>query len=132
MNAIEQALYEKLISDPTLIGMLGGTAIYNTLAPIDQELPFVVFSLSSGREDNLTPLRSVREIYLVKAVARTLYEAGQIADRIDYDLHGTTLNVDGWHHFWLARETIVRYEEITAGGRTIGHAGGEYAVHVSK
>ena len=112
--------------------MLGGTAIYNGLAPPDRALPFVVFSLADGREDNLTPLRSVREVYLVKALAATLYKAGQIADRVDAILHGSQLSVSGWANFWLARETIVRFEEVDPAGRTVGHAGAEYAIHVSE
>jgi hypothetical protein len=92
----------------------------------------VVFNLQSGVEENLTPTRSDRMVYLVKGIGRTLYQAGQIADMIDDLLHDKTLTVSGFANFWTARETILRYQEIDPTGQVIGHAGGQYAIRIEE
>lgn len=132
MNALEEALGSALAHGTALIGLLGGTAIYNSQAPRDAQRPYVVFSLASGIEENLTPRDSQRMVYLVKGVADSLYNAGQIADEINHLLHGATLTVGGATNFWTARETVVRYQEIDPAGHAIGHAGGEYVIRLEE
>ena len=132
MNAVETALYSTLSAGTALISLLGGTAIYNGMIPRDADLPCVVFSHASGIEENLTPTRSSRMIYLVKGVADTMYEAGQIADAVDTLLHGTTITPTGYSNFWTAREMHVRYVETDPGGQIVAHSGGEYAIRIEK
>ena len=90
-------------------------------------MPWVTFSLSSGLEENMTPTRSQRYVYLVKGVASSLMAAGALQDAIDDLLHGTTLTVTGSTMFHSSRITVVRYQERDSGDHVIGHAGGEYA-----
>lgn len=131
-NAVDTALYGRLASGTALIALLGGTAIYNGQPPRDVVLPWVTFSLSAGVEDNMTPTRAQRLVYLVKGVAASVYAAGLIASQIDTLLHGAagSLSVSGGTAFWAARESVVRYQEIDPAGHVIGHAGGEYAFRV--
>ncbi len=130
MNNVEAALYSRLAGGTALIATLGGTAIYNGLAPRDATLPYVVFSLASGIEENLTPTPSQRLVYLVKGVANTLLQAGTIADQINALLHDATLSVNGATNFWTARESIIAYTELESTGKTVGHAGGEYLIRI--
>jgi hypothetical protein len=132
MNALETALYSQLSGGTALVAALGGTAIYNGQIPADASLPCVTYSLASGMEENLTRTRSNRMVYLVKAIAPSLYQAGQIADLVDALLHDHELSPTGFHNFWTARETVVRYQEIDPAGHIIGHAGGEYAFRLER
>jgi len=130
MNILEQAIYSRLSGGTALVAALGGTMIYNGQIPADISLPAVTFSLASGIEENLTPTRSQRMVYLVKAVANSLSLAGSLAGLIDGLLHDQPLTIAGANNFWIARETIVRYQEIDPAGHVIGHAGGEYAIRL--
>ena len=113
-----------------LVNALGGEKVYNSLIPREVALPAVVFSYAGGGDDNLTPRRAIRVTYLVKAVADTLEEAGNIAQHIDAALHHQELDVAGWGNYWLAREAWVRFLETDPAGRTYGHAGGLYEIRL--
>ena len=130
MNSVATGLYGALAAGTALISTLGGTAIYNGIAPRDAALPYVVFSLASGLEENLTPTESQRLVYLVKGVATTLLQAGTIADQVYALLHNQTLTVSGATNFWTARESILAYTEVEPTGATVGHAGGEYLIRI--
>lgn len=130
MNSVAAGLYNALKAGTALIGTLGGTAIYNGIAPRDAALPYVVFSLASGLEENLTPTESQRLVYLVKGVATTLLQAGTIADQVYALLHNQTLTVSGATNFWTGRESIIAYTEVEPTGATVGHAGGEYLIRI--
>ena len=130
MNSVAAGLYGALAAGTALINMLGGTAIYNGIAPRDAVLPYVVFSLASGIEENLTPTDSQRLVYLVKGVAASLLQAGTIADQIHVLLHNKTLTVNGSTNFWTGRESILAYTEVEPTGVTVGHAGGEYLIRI--
>lgn len=130
MNAVEAALYSKLAGDASVSGLVQ-TRIYNTLAPEDAQMPFVVFSLASGVEENLTPRQSVRLVYFVRAVAEQLEQAGLVADAIRNALHHQPLGVPGWENYWLAQITHIRYLETDPGGRKYWHAGGEFEVKIA-
>lgn len=129
-NALEIGIYGTLAAGTALTALLGGTAIYNGQPARDVTLPWVTFSLASGREENLTPTDTQRLVHLVKGVAASLQAAGSIASEIHALLHHGAVTVTGGTVFWAARETIVRYQEIDPGGHVIGHAGGEYAFRV--
>lgn len=130
MNSVATGLYGALAAGTALISTLGGTAIYNGIAPRDAALPYVVFSLASGLEENLTPTESQRLVYLVKGVATTLLQAGTIADQVYALLHNQTLTVGGATNFWTGRESIIAYTEVEPTGATVGHAGGEYLIRI--
>ena len=132
MNKLEEALHSLLSGDAQLISLLGGTAIYNTILPRSVDLPAVIFSLSSGIEENMTPTRSIGASYLVKGMTNTLSEAQSIADRIDALLHDATLSVSGWNNFWSARESLVSYLEVDESGAFTAHAGAVYNLRIEE
>jgi len=132
MNALEQALYDRLRGSADLTNLLGGEYIYNNLAPDNASLPFVIFSLVSGTDDNVSPTRSRNFVYVVKVVTdRGLAAAGDIEEVIDRLLHNQTLTVDDWRNFWIAREGTVRYVEVEQ-GFSYYHVGGTYRIRLSK
>jgi hypothetical protein len=86
--------------------------------------------MAAGTEENMTPTRSQRLVYLVKAVAASLFEADPIAVAIDARLHHATLTVAGQTNFQTERLTEMRYTEEDPAGHFIGHAGGEYLIRM--
>lgn len=132
MNAIEVSLRQKLVADSTLVGLLGGTAVFNGLAPQGSTYPQVQFSLSSGIDDNESERRSKQFVYLVKGVSQGggMTAAGAIDDRVDAILNGSSLTVSGWHVFWMRRESDVRYAEQADDGKSYFHAGGLYRIRL--
>jgi hypothetical protein len=133
-NALETALLGTLTGGTALTALLaGGTAsVYNGQPPRAGVMPWVVFSLASGVEENMTPTDSQRYVYLVKGVAPSLYTAGLIAEQAHLLLQHTHMTITGSACFWAARETVVRYQEVDPAGHVIGHAGGEYVFRLEK
>jgi hypothetical protein len=131
-DAIGTALYGALAASTALVNELGGTAIWRDVAPRGAALPYVIISLLAATEENYTPLRSERRIYLVKGVAETLAKAQDIAADIDTALHSATLSASGYANFWTMRQTLVSYIETDPAGAQYGHAGGQYVVRVER
>ena len=133
MNEVESGLYSKLAAGTALTALLGGTLIYNGLAPQGRALPFVLFNQQSGVSDNLTPTRSEDFLYQVKGLSASgMAAAGSIASAIDTLLHNTTLTVSGgWVNYSIRRERHIRYEETETGER-ICHAGAVYRIRISQ
>lgn len=134
MLAIEEALYNQLKSGTALTALLGGTAIYNQLAPAGTAIsyPVVIFTESAGVEDNDSPRRCKTMTYQVTAISDTSKkEAVQIDDAIDTLLHGGTLSITGWSDYWMMRQSDVSYVEQVSGGRVLWHEGGLYRIRIS-
>lgn len=134
MNAVETALYTRLTGTAGLTALLAsGTAVYNIRAPQNAPLPYVVFSLVSGMDDNDTPVRDRQLLYLVKGISSVgMQQAGAIHAQIDAALHNNPLTVTGWTNFWLHSEAgDIRFVEPEQGGRNVYHAGGQYRIRLS-
>jgi len=132
LNEVEVGLYGKLAAGTALTALLGGTLIYNGLAPQGRSLPYVLFSQQSGVSDNATPTRSEDFLYQVKGLSASgMAAAGSIASAIDTLLHNTTLTVSGWTNYSIRRERHVRYEETESGER-VSHAGAVYRIRISQ
>lgn len=134
MNVVEQALYARLTGSSTLTNRLASSlSVYNQLAPQGAALPYVVFALMGGGDDNKSPHRAKQLVYLVKALSSQGFkQAGEIDAVIDSLLHNQPLSVTGWENYWLMREEDVRYVETAPGGGQIYHAGGRYRLRIAQ
>ena len=132
IGELDTALYNALAAGTALTGLLGGTAIYNRVAPQDANLPFVVFQYQGGGDENISPRRKRNLVYTVKALSETLSEAESIDEQIDALLHDKTLIVAGWRSFWLAREQDVAFVEVDDTGRAIFHTGAQYRIRMTQ
>lgn len=131
-TAMGSAIYGKLAAGTALTAKLGGTAIYNTLAPQGTACPYVIFSLVGGGDDNTSPRRARSTLWTVKAVSTVgPLEAGQIDDLVDDLLHQGALTVTGWGDYWMARESDFAFPETT-GGVVYWHTGATYRVRVAE
>jgi hypothetical protein len=129
---MDAAIFGELSGGAGLIGELGGTAIYNRIAPPEAGLPYVIFQWQGGGDENLTPSRMRNVVYVVKGVAGELSKAEAIDAECDALLHGQALSVAGWSNFWLARESDVAYVEVDESGRPVYHSGGLYRIRIGK
>lgn len=133
MLALEEVLYTKLSGGTALTGLLGGTAIYNALGGEAIAYPLVIFTKSSGIEDNDTPHRAKTLVYQITAISdKGKKEAEQIDNAIDTLMHGADLGtMSGWYDYWCARESDISYNEMTAGGKVLWHEGALYRVRIA-
>ena len=130
MNALEIGLYSKL-NVAAITDELGGAYIYNQIAPQGQARPYVVFALSGGGHENISPSELVNAVYLVKGVSETsARHAGDIDGLIKTALHGQTLIVSGYTNFRTQREEEFKFAEILADGTEVHHAGAYYRIRL--
>jgi hypothetical protein len=128
--ALETGLYSKLSTTAALITELGGTAIYNKLAPQGTTPPYVIFQQQGGGDDNFTKTRSRNVLYTVFGVATTAEKAAAIDTDIDTALHLQTLTVTDWVNIWLARETDVQFVELDTAGKATYRCGAIYRIRI--
>jgi hypothetical protein len=126
ITALETGLYNKLKADATLTTALGGTIIYNKIAPQGVSDPYVVFNWQGGGDLNESPTRMRNLVYQVQAIATTQGTAAALDGYIDSVLHSQSLTVSGWSNIWLAREGDINYTEQDTSGVTLYHVGGFY------
>lgn len=133
MRIVEVALYNLLAGNSSLTNALGGTAIYNQLAPQGATYPMVVFSKMAGQDDNASPHRSRQIMYLVEVRSQVgLGQAGTIDAIVDGILHQTHLSLSGWTNYWTARESDVLDAGIGADGRAAYRSGGVYRFRIGQ
>lgn len=129
-TALETGLYAKLSTAAALITELGGTAIYNKLAPQSPGSKYVVFQWQGGGDVNDHPKRSRDVLYTVQGVALTQAAAAAIDDDIDAALHNQSLTVSGWTAVDCQRENDINYVEMDSGGVARYHCGGIYRIRI--
>jgi len=130
-NALHAAFFTKL-NVSALTDELGGAYIYNLQAPDHQDMPYVVFSLAAGADENITPSRMKDQLYFIRAYAATAKEAGEIDAVIDGLLHDQELSITGWANYWLAREDEFSIIENQESGDKNYMAGANYRLRLSQ
>lgn len=137
MNKVDVAVYSKLAADTTLTGLMGGTYIYNGLAPATATRPYIIFQKATGGPENQTPRDRRTYNYMVKCVSGDLMTgsanlvAGSIDAQIETAMHEQTLTVTGYDNYlcWRVKPDIDYLE--TAGGKVIRHLGGMYRIEIA-
>jgi len=124
------AIYATLAAGTALIGELGGTRIYEALAPQGQALPYVVYFRAGGGDDNSSPRRTRSEQWVVKGIGTDVFQARRIDELIDAQLHEGSLSITGWDCYQAARRTDVAYAEPGGGGVIYWHRGGVYRFNI--
>ena len=134
MNVLDQAIYTKLNAATALTSLLAGTAaIYHIQAPDNATLPYVVFNIQGGGDENQTPKRRKNLIVYVRAYSGvSALNAGSIDTQIDTLMHGGTISVSGWANIWLNRENDIELVDNTPSGKKIWMQGGYYRTRIEK
>ena len=142
MNALSVAIYNQLKAGAALTALIGGTAlpntpggvaIFQTQAPDNQSLPYVVFSYQGGGDLNINPWRIKDLLIFVRAYSGDSgAAAGAIDTQLDALLHNKTLTVAGWKNFKTRRETDIEPVVQLPSGENAYCAGGIYRIRLSQ
>ena len=130
MNAIEAGVYTVLAGANALTEALGGSYIYNSVAPQGQAMPYVIFSHQGGGHEAINPSGLQNHVYLVKAVDDEPKSAGTIQDHIVTALNGVALTVSDYTAFYCRAEVEVQYTEVAQDGTVIYHRGHIYRIRI--
>lgn len=128
ITALETGLYSKLTGQASLITALGGTVIYNGIAPQPAPIKYCIYQWQGGGDSNESPTRMRELLYTVRGIATTMAAAGSIDAAIDDALHKQTLTVSGWTNIMCHRETDINFIEQDAAGVNRFHAGAIYRI----
>jgi hypothetical protein len=132
MNAEEDGFYDYLTGYSALTTALGGTFIYNQLAPEGQAFPYVIFTLAAGGHENIVNSELRNVVFLAKAVSETHLEASTIDGHLYDRLHGGSPTISGWTVFWCKREDEVNFVEMGRVGLPLYHKGAYYRLRLDK
>ena len=118
MKALNAALYSRLQGTAITSLLSGTTAIYSQQAPENSTLPYIVYNVQGGGDENQSQNRTKNLVVFVRAYAAQNSTAGSIDAQIDTALHLAPLTVTGWSNFWMARETdLETVENPPTGGQ---------------
>ena len=129
-DAIDAALYTKLSGGTALTNLLGGTAIYQYLAPEGVDPPYVIYQRQSQVPINVLSGVAIEDaVYMVKGVTEgpSAVTAGSVASAIDTLLQDQSLTISGYTHLHLRRESSIDYVETDNGVR-YSHRGATYRI----
>jgi hypothetical protein len=124
MWQIDQAIYDRLTSDPNL-----ADRVWNGVAPDDSREPFLVFQLVSGRDAWTHGARAAENlVYQVKAVGSpSRLEVDALYQTADALLNDALLSITSGQIVMLRRESVFGFTELDS-GRQYWHSGGNYRV----
>ena len=135
MNETNQAIFQKLQAGTALTALLAGTAsIYHLQPPDNTSMPYVIFNLQGGGDENMTPSRMKNLVYFIRGYSTSSAgAAGSIDAQIDSLFHGGTMAVTGWNDpFWINRESDFEQIENMPSGEKAYMAGAFYRLRMDK
>ena len=103
--------------------------VFNTMAPPNAKLPYVVFQLISKQDEHSFNGRFGNAVYMAKAISRSAWpkEAATIDTQIDTALEDATLAITGFTQLVCRREQDISYVEERT-GELFHHIGGLYRI----
>ncbi len=136
LSDLAKGVYDKLAAATGLTTLIGGTAaprIYHLQADELAVLPYVVYNVQGGGDENYTANRTKNIVLWVRGYSDVSAKAAADIDaQIDAALHMQQLTVAGYDNFWLARESDVEAVETPPSAQPIYAAGGMYRVRLDK
>lgn len=134
MNELDAAIFSRLSSATALTSLLPGTSsIYHNQAVENASLPYVVYNIQGGGDENRTSHRTKNLVVFIRAYSgNSAVQAGSIDAQIDAAIHLVPFTVSGWANFWLARETDVETVENEPSGKAVHMSGAFYRVRLEK
>ena len=134
MNALDTAIYSRLQGTAITSLLAGTTSLYHLQAPENAALPYVVWNIQGGGDENLTQNRTKNLVVFIRAYSENSAAlAGSIDDKVDAALSNSSpLTVNGWTNIWLAREQDLETVQLEPSGRQVHMAGGLFRVWLDK
>ena len=132
-NAINTAVYGTITATSAVTSLLSGTAaVYDSQAPDNATLPYVVFSIQAETRDNTQGSDTTQAVINIRGYAGTPSVAGSIDGALSGLFHRNQFTVSGYVNFWTARETYVPTVEIEPNGQKIYGRGALYRVRLDR
>ena len=135
INDLNRAVYSRLSGASGITSLLaqGTASLFHLQAKNNATLPYCIWSLQGGGDDNDTANRTKNLVLFVRAYSGvSALQAGSIDAQIDTALHLVPLTVSGWTDFWLAREEDLETVETEPNGQKIYMQGGFYRARLDK
>lgn len=133
ISELGTTLYSLLSGDVTLTNLLhSNTSVYQMMAEDNATLPYVVFSLQHGGDENITSMRRKNLYVYIRGYSNTLANAGAIDAQIDSLIHNQTLTVAGWENIWTVRDTDLSLVEVLPNNDRVYMVGGFYRIRLCK
>jgi hypothetical protein len=133
MNALDSALYSRLQGTAITALLAGTTSLYHIQAPENATLPYIVWNIQGGGDENLDANRTKNLVLFIRAYSEnSAATAGSIDAQVDTALHLAPLTVSGWTNIWFAREQDLESVQLEPSGNRFFMAGGLYRVRLDK
>ncbi len=131
MKWLNAAIYSRLTAATALTNLLAGgnigTSIFPLKAPANAQMPYIVYNIQGGGDENMSRNRTKNLLVYVRGYGTVNALAGSIDAQIDSALHLVPFsNVTGWTSIWLAREQDVELVENPPTGNQVFTNGGIY------
>ncbi len=139
IDAVNEAIYNKLNGSSGVTSLLSSaTSIYFGQAPTGATLPYIIYTIAGGGEDNDSPIDAGDITYYIKGVAKstTTYSGaargGQIAEAIRSALHESTPAIDSpWTIYRCQHKEPFMFPENSE-REQFWHVGGSYRIRISQ
>jgi hypothetical protein len=127
------ALFTRMSAGTALTALLPGTAsIYDTQAPDNATLPFVVFSHTDGGPENLDANNLEINLWYIRVYGSTSAKnTTEVFEQVDNLLNRVNITITGYNTLWCAREQNIKGIEITPDGSKIWNAGAIYRIRTA-
>lgn len=133
MNELNAAIYTRLQGTAITSLLSGTTALYNIQAPENATLPYIVWNIQGGGDENLTQNRTKNLVMFIRAYSENSAAlAGSIDAQIDTAFHMQPLTVSGWTNIWCAKEQDLETVQLEPSGNQFFMAGGLYRVWIQE
>ena len=133
MNVLNSAIYTRLQGTAITSLLAGTTSLYYLQAPENATLPYVVWNIQGGGDENLTQNRTKNLVMFIRAYSEnSAATAGSIDAQIDTAFHLQPLTVSGWDNIWCAREQDLETVQLEPSGNEFFMAGGLYRIWLDK
>jgi hypothetical protein len=113
---IETALTSVLSANASILAAVG-TNIFQEQAKAKTALPYIVFVMVDGGDDNSNPTRTMTFDYQFDAIAADRATARLIAGYIDDALHHKPLTLAGWTNYWITGGRLKSFTENVDGSQ---------------
>lgn len=133
MNVLNAAIFTKLAASSALTSLLanGTASLFSLQAKDNAILPYCVWGIQGGGDENFDAHRTKNIIYFIRAYSQVSEaQAGSIDAQIDAAMHRQTLSVSGWANFWTAREEDLSAVETLSNGQKIWMNGGYFRIRI--
>lgn len=140
MSATPETLYDLLAGSSDLTDLLEvapGTdnepAIYDTQAPDNASMPYVIYQHQGGGPLLINPSPIEGNLWLVKAYSnQSAAQAAEIFDAFDELLDKQKLDIAGLSNYWVAREKNFKLHETAPNKQHIWMVGGIYRIETDE